>query len=642
MKKTIISICFCLIALASRAQPAITEAMSSESTNGVVAGPDFWELTNFGTNTVDLSGYLFNDADATRGGDADSITLSGVSIGPGESIILVQSGTTVVQSRDDFINWWGASSLPTNLQVLFYTGNGLSGSGDSVVLWSPTAVSDGDYVDRTDFGEAIRGHSFTYDTNGIFGTISSIGVGGAFTAGTSDDIGSPGHTTGAIALAFVKTLAPTSLTVPAGSAATFTVAARGMPHPHFQWLAHGTNYDGGVQSVLTNGIQSTLIITNAQFSDAGTYSVVVSNGLQRIVSTAAQLTVTTSPVAPTFLSAPVNADAFFGQTVQLNAQPIGSPTPGLYWEKDGAPIPGQTSSQLFLGNVQVTDGGTYKLIATNSAGSNSVSSVVTVGAKPRLLITEVHPSGSGETGHADWWELTSFDTRSFNLRGWRWDDNSHSVAPGNAYMFTNDILIHPGETEVFVENITPAQFRTWWGTNLPPSLQINTYIGGGLGLSQTADEVNLWNAVTMVGNELTERICGVNFATSFVGSTLVYDPLNPPLGGVFNVFSTNTVAGTAASGIFQAAQLGSWGSPGDVVAPIRVSTTLSGGNLVLNWNSFAGGNYTVQYTTSLSAPAWLTLTNVTATGTNTSCMDPLGSGSRFYRVAVGIPVVSEP
>ncbi|HXS68161.1 MAG TPA: hypothetical protein VN761_04920, partial [Candidatus Polarisedimenticolia bacterium] len=51
------------------AQLAITETMSSESTNlgsGLVAaGPDYWELSNFGTNTIDLTGYLFNDSDAT-------------------------------------------------------------------------------------------------------------------------------------------------------------------------------------------------------------------------------------------------------------------------------------------------------------------------------------------------------------------------------------------------------------------------------------------------------------------------------------------------------------------------------------------------------------------------------------------------
>ena len=162
MKRCILLALLAAIASAAQApaQLAITETMPSASTNlgatKVVQGPDFWELTNFGTNAMDLTGYIFNDSDAIRGGDANSSTLSGITIGPGESIVLVQSGTGIVETRDDFTNWWGAVNLPTNLQVLFYTGNGQSSSGDSIVLWAPTAISDADYLDRADFGVIRR------------------------------------------------------------------------------------------------------------------------------------------------------------------------------------------------------------------------------------------------------------------------------------------------------------------------------------------------------------------------------------------------------------------------------------------------------------------------------------------------------
>ena len=618
--------------------------MSSASTNNsATQGPDFWELTNFGTNTVDLSGYIFNDADAIRGGDGDATTLSGVLIGPGESIILVQTGTTVVSNRDDFINWWGATKVPTNLQVLFYTGNGLSSGGDSIVLWAPTATSDDDYLDRVDFGEAARGQSFIYNpTNGDFGVLSSNLVGGAFTAATTDDVGSPGRTTGAIPLSFVSTITPTNLTVPAGANATFTVSARAFPHPRFQWKYNGTDIPGDIRAFISGGIRSTLTITNVQTNQAGLYSVTVSNGLQTLVSASAQLTVTTSAIPPSVVVTPTNADAFFGQLVRLNAQVGGSPTPSLQWEKDNSPISGETSSTLTLFNVQSSDSATYKLVATSTAGTNSAQTVLTVGLKPRLLITEVQPSGSGETGHQDWWELTSFDSRTFNLKGWRWDDNSHSVAPGNAYVFTNDIFIHPGESMVFVENMSVSAFKTWWGTNLLPGLQVNPYIGGGLGLSQTADEVNLWNAVTQVGNELLERVCSVTFASTSLGWTLVYDSENPPVGGVFNVSSTNTVAGLAANGVFAASQVGSFGSPGYVVGPIRVTASADSGNAVLTWNSVAGRNYTVQYKNNVTDATWRMMTNVTASGASTTVAEPLGTGARIYRVGAGLPFVSEP
>jgi len=626
-------------ALSLRAQLAITEAMSSESTNLgtglVVAGPDYWELSNFGTNTVDLSGYIFNDSDATRGGDANSSVFNGVSIAPGESIVLVQSGTPVA-TRDDFFNWWGASQLPPNLQVLFYSGNGLSASGDSVVLWAPTATSDADYVDRADFTEAARGHSFTYNpTNGLFGTISSNGVNGAFKAVTSDDEGSPGTNSGPVALAFLQQPSPAALTLPAGSDATFTVVAKGLPRPHYQWQFNGTNIDGATQASLT--------VANVQGTNAGKYSVILSNGISTITSSNAVLAVTTTPVAPTFTAVPpTNADAFIGQVVQFNALANGSPTPTITWKTNGVTV--TTGSQLNIYGAQLTDAGTYTVTAANSAGSTNVTVTLTVGPKPQLVITEVMPSGSGETGHADWWELTSFDTRPYNLRGWRWDDSSHSLAPNNAYVFTNDIIIHPGESIVFVENISADQFRTWWGTNLPPALQIVSYTGGGLGLSQTADEVNVWNALTLPGNELFERIAGVSFAQSYLGSTLIYDPENPPVAGVMGVFSTNSVLGEAANGVFVAAVGGSHGSPGYVVAPVYPTTTITNNNanLAVSFNTVPTRNYTVEYKTNLTNANWTTLTSLAAETTNSVVTDPLVAPQKFYRVGSSIPVVSEP
>jgi hypothetical protein len=254
------------------------------------------------------------------------------------------------------------------------------------------------------------------------------------------------------------------------------------------------------------------------------------------------------------------------------------------------------------------------------------------------------PAGSGETGHADWWELTSFDSRSYNLRGWRWDDSSHSLAPNNAYIFTNDIIIHPGESVIFVEGMTPDAFRTWWGTHLPAKLQVVSYAGGGLGLSQTADEVNVWNALTLPGNELFERIAGVNFAQTYLGSTLIYDPENPPVGGVMGVFSTNSVLGEAANGVFVAAVGGSHGSPGYVVAPVfpNAAITNSGANVAVSFNTIANRNYTVEYKTNLTDANWTTLNSLTAIDTNSTVMDSAVTPQKFYRVDSSVPVVSEP
>src|SRR6187399_1360369 len=89
-------------------QLAITEVMSAPA-----AGPgqrtDFWELTNFGTNTIDLTSFYFRDeggfSTATRLGDlADPLQIA-----PGESIVFVQTNT-ITGTPADFRQWWGETN----------------------------------------------------------------------------------------------------------------------------------------------------------------------------------------------------------------------------------------------------------------------------------------------------------------------------------------------------------------------------------------------------------------------------------------------------------------------------------------------------------------------------------------------------
>ncbi|MGC3959988.1 MAG: immunoglobulin domain-containing protein [Verrucomicrobiota bacterium] len=633
LRRSCVLLALGLAAVAAPAQLAITETMSSASTNLGVAtveqGPDYWELSNFGSSPIDLSGYRFNDADATLGGDANSTTLQGITIAPGESIILVQSGTTVVTDRDSFIAWWGATNVPENLQVLFYSGNGQSSSGDSIVLWDATATGDAEYVDRADFGEAVRGRSFTYDTNGLHAVLSENGLRKAFKAVTSDDEGSPGTNNGPVALILTQQPTPASFTTPASFNATYTAAAKGLPRPHYQWRLNGVPISGATYPSLS--------LTNLQLADAGNYTVVVTNGLQAVTSSVAVLNITTTPVPPSFLTTPASAIAFEGQLVQLGATASGSPTPTYQWQFNGTNLVGETSATLTLSGVQSNQAGVYTVVASSAAGTNAASATLGVTAKPRLLITEVHSTGS--TPNADWWELTSFENYPINLKGWRFDDSSHSLAPNNALTNTADVIIHPGESIVFVEGFTPAQFRGWWPT-MAIETQIVRYSGGGIGLSSAADEINLWNAVTVPGNELTERISWYAFASAPLYTGFVYDPENLPLGNTISVLTTNTTLGLAANGMLTATN-GAVGSPGRVVAPVFATNSINGSVSVVAWNTFNSRQYVVQVTTNLVTLNWITISNVAASASTEVMGEPVRPGERYYRVATVIPLISQ-
>jgi hypothetical protein len=74
---------------------------------------------------------------------------------------------------------------------------------------------------------------------------------------------------------------------------TWSVTADGFPAPTFQWRKDGANISGATEASYTRG--------PLQASDAGTYTVVVTNSVTSITSSAAVLTVGPAPAAPDFV-----------------------------------------------------------------------------------------------------------------------------------------------------------------------------------------------------------------------------------------------------------------------------------------------------------------------------------------------------
>jgi len=58
-------------------------------------------------------------------------------------------------------------------------------------------------------------------------------------------------------------------------------------------------------------------------------------------------------------------------------------------------------------------------------------------------------------------------------------------------------------------------------------------------------------------------------------------------------------------------------------------------SFAISFNTDPGGSYAVEYTTNLTAFSWLTLSNLTATETNSTVFDTIDAASRFYRVRLG-------
>ena len=201
------------------AQIVITEVSSSNSIE------DWFELTNTGDTTVDLTGYYWDD-NGENGDDGSLFTQ--ILIAPGESIIVLQDSELIdgvetafrdiygldasvqVITEDDIVPLDGGldaagepvgdPSVFTGSQDLF---SGLSSNGDEISLWDadPNDPANADEFTLLAFVEfpaapdpefdANAGSSFDFSSG--FPVLSVVGVDGAVLA-TNGDVGSPGFT----------------------------------------------------------------------------------------------------------------------------------------------------------------------------------------------------------------------------------------------------------------------------------------------------------------------------------------------------------------------------------------------------------------------------------------------------------------
>jgi len=172
---------------------AVTEAAPWGSGNGTYAA-DWFELTNTGAVTVDLTGWKMDDESNSF---VTAVALNGVStLAPGQSAIFIEGDAS---KADAFKAAWFGGSVPAGFQIGTYSGSGvgLGTGGDAVNIFNAT----GSHISGVKFGSSTNLVSFDNAAGlGSFGsplpaltTLSQVGVNGAFTA--HDEIGSPGRTT---------------------------------------------------------------------------------------------------------------------------------------------------------------------------------------------------------------------------------------------------------------------------------------------------------------------------------------------------------------------------------------------------------------------------------------------------------------
>ncbi len=162
-----------------------------------------------------------------------------------------------------------------------------------------------------------------------------------------------------------------------GKSGSLTVVAEGEGDLTYQW------YKG--DEAISGATSATLNITNMAASDVGTYKVVVSDSLGTLTSNAVSVTmqkelkITKQPVGITLIE---------GESGSLSVTAEGHGTLGYRWYVDDVMLGSEVSSTLNLENVEVTDGGIYYVIVSDSNGSLTSNKVTVVVQSALKILTQ--------------------------------------------------------------------------------------------------------------------------------------------------------------------------------------------------------------------------------------------------------------
>jgi alpha-tubulin suppressor-like RCC1 family protein len=259
--------------------------------------------------------------------------------------------------------------------------------------------------------------------------LSSAEIASIYTAGSSGKCKAPNITT-----------QPQPATATAGSNFTFTVAATGLGPLGYQWQFNGTNLPGANAT--------SLFLTNVQSSQAGNYSVVVTNSLGSATSSVAALTINLAPSCTTPPSGLVGwwtgDNTTFDSASTNNGTLVGGVTygPGRIGQAfafnaalEGVPVGNPASLQL----QNFTIAAWIKRASSTIATSSSVTTALIFGY------------GSGGYGlgidNSGRLFLTRVDIDNVTINTSLTDTNYHHVAvakSGTTVIFYIDGVAYPG------------------------------------------------------------------------------------------------------------------------------------------------------------------------------------------------------
>ena len=270
------------------------------------------------------------------------------------SITTQPSIQTVIAAQTATFSVTATGTLPLSYQ---WQKNGVAVSGATSPTYTtpPTTGTD-------------NGSQFTVIVSNFVGTITSSAA--TLTVNVPPSIGTQ----------------PASQAVNLAQTATFSVAATGTAPLRYQWTQNGANISGATTSSYTTPA--------AAASDNGSqFRVIVGNFVGTITSSAAILTVN---VSPSISFQPLSQTTPVGQTATFSVTATGLEPLSYQWQKNGAAIPGATSSTYTTPPTSNSDSGSQlAVVVGNVAGSVTThSATLTVNPAQAVDVVTFHNDNS--------------------------------------------------------------------------------------------------------------------------------------------------------------------------------------------------------------------------------------------------------
>lgn len=346
-------------------------------------------------------------------------------------------------------------------------------------------------------------------------------------------------------------VSPFSQTVTQGSTVFLTASAYGVGPLRLQWRGRTNIATSQLFDNVAGATNASLVISNIQ--DSGAYLLRLDNANGAVGSAVANITVLRTP---TVISNPVNRAVVIGGTATFSAVIDGGQL-NYQWLKNGSPISTQTNSALTFTVTNVSNGGGYSLVGSNSFGSvTSAVAQLTVVLAPTLVNGPANVSVPA-TGSASF-SATASGTSPLTLE-WFVNGNLVQSTAGTgasqltlSSLLTNGVLIAGLSTNVSA----PVMFRA---SNAAGSVSSSATILVTAG--PVAPVITLQPSATnlLVGQTLS--LAGAATGTSplfyqwnFTGTNLVGET-NPTLtrvsmgftnAGLYNLVVTNQYGSTSS------------------------------------------------------------------------------------------------